>query len=325
MSSRPPTSSPPLSASEPAGARRCGYVALVGRPNAGKSTLFNAFLGQRLSIVTARPQTTRGRILGVLTTASAQAIFLDTPGLLEPAYRLHQTMAHQIERSVREADAVLLLIDATAPWDRRQLVDAFLARARAPLLGALNKCDVVPPGRLEALVAEVRDGFGLPEVAPVSALRGDGVGDLLDRTLGLLPPGPMLYPEEMVAEQPERFFVAELIREAAFQQLTDELPYAINVSVEEFTDPAGQGEGDTGGSGRRRGTKAYVGATIYVERESQKGIVIGRGGTRLRSIGQEARKQIEAMLERPVYLELWVKVRPDWRDREQDLREFGYL
>jgi len=310
-------------------------VALVGRPNAGKSTLFNAFLGQRLSIVTDRPQTTRDRILGVLTTDAAQIIFLDTPGLLEPSYKLHETMGHQIERAATDADAVLLLIDATTPWDRRKLVDAFIGRARRPLVAVLNKIDTLPGERVAPLAREVQQGFGLPQVLPVSALRGDNVEMTLSRLVGLLPFGPPLYPEDMVAEQPERFFVAELIREAAFQQLTDELPYAINVSLDEFTDPHVAGEGppedaveelpDERRRGSRRGVKTYVGATIYVERDSQKGIVIGRGGSRLRSIGQEARQRIESLLERPVYLELWVKVRADWRNRDRDLHEFGYL
>ena len=306
-------------------------MALVGRPNVGKSTLFNAFLGQRLSIVTARPQTTRDRILGVLTTDAAQLIFLDTPGLLEPSYKLHETMGHQIERAATDADAVLLLIDATSPWDRRKLVDAFISRVRRPLVAVLNKVDAVPAERVTSLAAEVKNGFGLPDLLPVSALRGDHVELALQHVVALLPPGPPLYPEDMVTEQPERFFVAELIREAAFQQLSDELPYAINVAVEEFTDPHGSGSDQTEDPlderrrGSRRGKKTYVGATIYVERDSQKGIVIGRGGSRLRSIGQEARQRIEVLLERPVYLELWVKVRPDWRDRDRDLHEFGYL
>lgn len=311
----------------------------MGRPNAGKSTLFNAFLGQRLSIVTARPQTTRDRILGVLTTDAAQIIFLDTPGLLEPSYKLHERMGQQIDRAAADADAVLLLIDATVPWDRRKLVDSFISRCRSPLLAVLNKTDAVPPGRVASLASQVKEGFGLAEVLPISALTGDWVDVALSRLVSLLPLGPHLYPEDVIAEQPERFFVAELIREAAFQQLSDELPYAINVSVDEFTDPRGTGDTPIDGvtdealdsaaderrRGSRKGSKTYVGATIYVERDSQKGIVIGRKGTRLRSIGQEARQRIEGLLERPVYLELWVKVRADWRDRDRDLHEFGYL
>ena len=307
MDSTPPTASPPVSASDPA--TRCGYIALIGRPNAGKSTLFNSCLGQRLSIVTAKPQTTRGRVLGILSRPGVQIIFLDTPGLLEPQYRLHQLMSRQIEIAVREADAVLLLLDGTSPYDRRELVQAFVAHNRKPLVAVLNKVDLLAPHALRDLGPALQRELGLEELLPISALRGDNLEALLERLTAFLPLGPFLYPEDMVAEQPERFFAAEFIREAAFNQLSDELPYAINVVIEEFAE---------------RLPKTYIAATIYVERDSQKGIFIGKGGSRLRSIGQEARKQLEEFLEQPVFLELWVKVRADWRDREDDLEEFGY-
>ena len=307
MDSIPPTASPPDSASDPH--TRCGYIALIGRPNAGKSTLFNSCLGQRLSIVTPKPQTTRGRVLGILTRPSAQMIFLDTPGLLEARYQLHRLMARQIELAVREADAVLLLIDATSPYDRRELVQSFVAHNQKPLVAALNKIDLLAPVALEGLTKALERELGVPSFLPISALRGDNLEPLLDQLAGLLPLGPFLYPEEMVAEQPERFFAAEFIREAAFNQLSDELPYAINVVIEEFTE---------------RQPKTFIAATIYVERETQKGILIGKSGGKLRSIGQEARRQLEEFLEQQVFLELWVKVRPDWRDRDDDLAEFGY-
>ncbi|MBM3276854.1 MAG: GTPase Era [Candidatus Handelsmanbacteria bacterium] len=307
MDSIPPTGSPPISPSDPS--PRCGYIALIGRPNAGKSTLFNTCVGQSLSIVTAKPQTTRGRVLGILSRPGAQMIFLDTPGLLEPLYRLHRLMARQIELAVRDADAVLLLIDATSPRDRWELVRDFVAHNHKPLVAALNKVDLLPPQGLRDLAPALARELGLEQFLPVSALRGDHLPALLDQLAALLPPGPFLYPEEMVAEQPERFFAAEFIRQAAFEQLSDELPYAINVVIEEFAE---------------RLPKTFVGATVYVERESQKGILIGKGGARLRSIGKEARRLLEGFLEQQVYLELWVKVRPDWRDREEDLEEFGY-
>ena len=308
MRSKPPTSCPPASASEQS---RVGYVALAGRPNAGKSTLFNAFLGQRLSIVTAKPQTTRSRILGILTRPQSQIIFLDTPGLLEASYKLHETMAHQIDQAARQADLVLLLFDASHPKDRSALVKHFLAHTRVPILAVLNKIDLVQPTQLDGLQKSIADEFGIASPIPVSALRGDGLGDLLSRLETQLPCGPKLYPDDMVAEQPERFFAAERIREVAFEHLEDELPYAINVHIEEFR--------------QRPGHKTYIRAIIYVGRESQKGIVIGKKGLRLRSIGRKARAALEELLDEPVYVELWVKVRPDWRDKERDLREFGYL
>ena len=308
MRSKQPTSCPPASASEQP---RVGYVALAGRPNAGKSTLFNAFLGQRLSIVTAKPQTTRSRILGILTRPQSQIIFLDTPGLLDASYKLHETMAHQIDQAARQADLVLLLFDASRPKDRSALVKDFLARARVPVLAILNKVDLVQPTQLDALQKILADEFGIASPIPVSALRGDGLDKLLSRLEAQLPCGPKLYPDDMVAEQPERFFAAERIREVAFEHLEDELPYAINIHIEEFR--------------QRPSHKTYIRAIIYVGRESQKGIVIGKKGMRLRSIGRKARAALEELLDEPVYVELWVKVRPDWRDKERDLREFGYL
>ena len=308
MHSKQPTSCPPASASEQP---RVGYVALAGRPNAGKSTLFNAFLGQRLSIVTAKPQTTRSRILGILTRPQSQIIFLDTPGLLDASYKLHETMASQIDQAARQADLVLLLFDASHPKDRSALVKHFLERARVPVLAVLNKIDLVQPAQLDALQKSLVDEFGIASPLPVSALRGDGLGKLLSRLEAQLPCGPKLYPDDMVAEQPERFFSSYRIREVAFEHLEDELPYAINIHIEEFRE--------------RPGHKIYISAIIYVGRESQKGIVIGKKGMRLRSIGRQARVALEELLDAPVYVELWVKVRPDWRNKERDLREFGYL
>ena len=307
MRSKQPTSCRPASASEQP---RVGYVALAGRPNAGKSTLFNAFLGQRLSIVTAKPQTTRSRILGILTRPQSQIIFLDTPGLLNASYKLHETMLHQIDQAARQADLVLLLFDATRPKDRSALVQHFLAHTRTPILAALNKIDLVQPTQLDALQKSLADEFGIASPIPVSARRGDGLGNLLARLEAELPCGPKLYPDDMVAEQPERFFAAERIREVAFEHLEDELPYMINVHLEEFR--------------QRSGRKTYIRAILYVGRESQKGIVIGKRGTRLRSIGRQARAAVEELLDAPVYIDLWVKVRPNWRDKERDLREFGY-
>ena len=310
MNSNPPTSSQPDSTSDPPPVERCGYVALVGRPNAGKSTLFNALLGQRLSIVTPRPQTTRGRILGILTRPRSQLIFLDTPGLLEPQYRLHEAMTHQIELAARHADLALLLLDATRPRDRHELVRAFLAQFRLPVVAVLNKIDLLEPDRVENQGRDLCRDFGLGDLLPISALRGDQLASLLDRLEQLLPFGPKLYPDDMIAEQPERFFVAELIREAAFDHLEDELPYSLTITIEEF---------------KERPAKTYINAVIHVERESQKGIVIGRRGSRLRAIGGQARQRIEELLEASVYLDLWVKVRRDWRKKEKDLKEFGYI
>lgn len=306
--------SPEEGAGDEPGAHRFGYVTLVGRPNAGKSTLFNTFLGQRLSIVTARAQTTRGRILGILTRPDAQFVLLDTPGLLEASYKLHETMERQIQRACSDGDAVVLLLDGTRPSDRTDLISAFLARNRKPLIAVLNKVDQLEPDALEPLMQDVCEHYGLESLLPLSALEGTNVPALLERVAQLMPVGPPLYPEDMVAEQPERFFAAELVRETAFEQLSDELPYSIQVEVDEFREPE---DGD--------GRKTYLHCTLFVERDSQKGIVIGKRGSRLRSIGSGARRKIEVLIDGPVYLELRVRVRPDWRKRDRDLNEFGYI
>ena len=304
MSSPPPINFPPASDSEQT---RVGYVALAGRPNAGKSTLFNAFLGQRLSIVTPKPQTTRGRVLGILTRPHSQIIFLDTPGLLDADYKLHETMEHQIDQAARDADLVLLLADASRTNDRAELVRRFLDRRITERM----RQALEPAEQLTARQQHLATELDIQDPLYISALNGDGLDDLLARIEAHLPRGPKLYPDDMVAEQPERFFVAELIREAAFADLDDELPYAIKVDIEEFRE--------------RPRRKTYINAILYVERESQKGIVIGKKGKRLHAIGRRARAAVEELLEAPVYLELWVKVRPDWRNKERDLKEFGYI
>ena len=288
---------------------RCGYVALVSRPNAGKSTLFNALIGQRLSIVSAKPQTTRNRIHGILTRPASQIVFLDTPGLLEPDYKLHERRAGQIGFALRDADLVLLLLDADRPRDRRDLLRDFVRQNRLPLVAALNKVDLLAEDQVQTALASHREEFGLSEVHPLSALNRLYLDELLEAVETWLPFGEKLYPDDMIAQEPERFFAAELVREAAFNNLEEEIPYAVNVVVEEF---------------KERTDLTYVRAVIFVERESQKGIVIGRRGTRLRTIGKQARAQIEELVDDKVYLDLWVKVRSDWRNREKDLKEFGF-
>ena len=220
-------------------------------------------------------------------------------------------MVQQAERSATEADVALLLIDGTQPFDRFDLVANLASRLHVPLIAAINKIDKIPMERLSGIVDEVRRRLGLNEILTMSALRGVHVDETLQLLEQKLPLGPKLYPDDMIAEQPERFFVAEFIRQAAFDQLSEELPYSIEVVIDEFRDAVPP-------------EKTFVGATLFVERESQKGIVIGRKASRLKNIGSAARKEVEDLLDRPVFLELRVKVRPDWRDKERDLKEFGY-
>ncbi|MSS71369.1 MAG: GTPase Era [Candidatus Latescibacteria bacterium] len=288
---------------------RSGDAVIVGRPNAGKSTLFNALVGERLAIVTPKPQTTRIPLLGVVTRPASQVVFWDTPGLLDPTYRLQEVMRSHIVRRLREADVVVGLLDAHA-LDLDEGLRAALSEVKVPTIVALNKIDLVPAERIGPAITRVREAVRADEILPISALTGRGLPELMDAVERRLPFGPRLYPDDTLTDQPERFFVAELIRETAFDLLKEELPYAIAVTVEEF---------------KEREAKTYVRADVCVERASQKGIVIGARGKMLKRIGSEARRRIETFLERPVYLELWVKVRENWRKKEGDLKDFGYV
>ena len=240
--------------------------------------------------------------------------------MLEPSYRLHEAMDSQIGRAAAEADAILLLLDATRLDDRRDLVTAFVERAQSPIVVALNKTDLLTEEQTMAALERIHGELGLYAIVPISALRVDNLDNLLNVLESFLPLGPQLYPEDMIAEQPERFFVAELIREAAFEKLSDELPYTVQVVIEEFDEPEETTDDATG----KRARKTYIDATLYVERDTQKRIVIGKKGARLRDIGRQARERIEALIEAQVYLDLHVKVRRDWRNRDRDLKEFGY-
>ena len=279
----------------------------------GKSTLMNSLIGEKLSIVTPKPQTTRTRVLGVLTEDEVQMVFLDTPGFLRPRGLFQEAMVREVREGLSEADVVLGIVDATAlertfDGDLQELLKA----SGRPAVIALNKMDLVAQKEIFEGLQWLYDRFPT-EVVPISALKGHNLDELKKVLADFLPEGPFLYPPEVLADQPERFFVAELIREELFLNLGQELPYATAVKVEEFRerDPA---EG-----------KTYILAIIYVEKPSQRGIVIGEGGAMLKKIGQWARRKIEAFLGRPVYLDLWVKVGPKWSKKEGTLRELGYL
>jgi GTP-binding protein Era len=291
---------------------RAGYVTLIGRPNAGKSTLLNALIGSRLSIVTARAQTTWQRVTGIRTTAESQMIFLDTPGLLD-VRNLHQrSMLHVAHEAIREADVALLVADAsrtTGPEASGPVAEA-LAQLRAPLVVALNKIDVADAERVAAWERWCHASWGESvRAVPISALEETGTEALLAELEGLLPAGPFLYPPDDLASQPVRFFVAELVRETVFEQFEEEVPYAVAVEVEEF---------------RESQDPVYIGVTLLVERKSQQGILVGRGGRAIRKLGTAARRKIETFLERPVYLDLWVKTLPGWRRKRHHLARLGY-
>lgn len=289
---------------------RCGYVTLLGAPNAGKSTILNALVGEDLSIVASRPQTTWRRITGILTAGTTQLVFLDTPGVVAGRSLLDRSLLHSVRQAVREADVLVLLLDPRAPLGgaERAALAGIAAESPGPRIGVVNKVDAV---RSRAVEAEARwlAGEGVSEVYRVSARKGTGLGVLLDALRRELPPGPFLFPADEIASAPERFFVGEIVRGAIFEQYSDELPYASICSVGEMRDA--------------EGGKRYVQVTVYVERASQKGILIGRGGRAIRRLGTAARGRIEDFLGGPVYLDLWVKVLPGWRRKPAELRRFG--
>ena len=288
-------------------ATRAGYVALVGRPNAGKSTLLNAFVGEKLSIVTPKPQTTWQRVTGIVTTGTAQIVFLDTPGLLEPKDLLQRTMLDQALVALGEADVVLVVLDPTEPVDAPAL-EAALAGSSAPRFVAVNKVDVASEEKVGQRLDWARTALGA-RAFRVSALRGDGVAELADAVAAALPEGPFLYPPDEIASEPVRFFVAELVRETVFERYRQEIPYSVFCRVEEF---------------REDQEPVYIEVGIFVERESQKGILVGKGGAGVRELGRVSRQKIEHFIGRPVYLELWVKTLPGWRRKRRDLTRLGF-
>lgn len=293
---------------------KTGYVAIVGRPNVGKSTLINGLLQTKLSIVTPKAQTTRSRIIGVLTGDDYQAIFLDTPGYLQkPQYELHKLMLQRVREVIEEADLVLFMVEPYGIKAGDLAVLERIKEKKKPTILVINKVDTVRKLDLLPLMEEWSKKYDFLEIVPISALKLDGVDRLLDLVVKYLPEGPALYPEDYVSDQPERFFVAEIIREKIFQLYRQEIPYATAVEIDEFVEQDPE-----------HGGKDYIRAIIYVEHDSQKGILIGKGGEALKRVGIQARQEIEAFLGRPVHLELWVKVRKHWRKDVNFLRRLGY-
>ncbi|MBI3112256.1 MAG: GTPase Era [Ignavibacteriales bacterium] len=291
---------------------RAGYVAIVGEPNVGKSTLLNALLGQKISIVTSKPQTTRQRVLGILSREDAQIIFLDTPGLLQPKYLLHETMVRSAQSALADADVILLLTEAGRGTVLPDVVGQTLEQGAVgkTLFLVINKVDTVPRDQVLPVIAHFAGEGKFKEIIPISALKGENLEDLLKTVIREMPLHPPLYPPDIVSESPERFFVAELIREAIFEQFHEEIPYSTAVAITEFKE--------------REAGKTFINADIVVERSSQKGILIGAKGAALKKVGQSSRRSIEQFLERPVFLELHVKVRERWRESEGWLRKLGY-
>lgn len=282
---------------------KAGIVAVVGKPNVGKSTLLNRIVGEKLSITSPKPQSTRDRIVGIYTTGEAQIVILDTPGLLNPRYALQEAMRTTALRALDDADVIVYLGDATEGIPEPLATAADLEKPLAvPVITALNKSDSLSAAARERLSAD-------DSVQLVSALNGNGVKELMESISQKLPESPFLYPSDEISTQPVRFFVAELVRETVLDQLHDEVPYSVAVQVEEY---------------REDRSPLYIRAVIYVERESQKAIIIGAKGAQIKRVGETSRRKIEDFIGTQIYLDLWIKVLPNWRKKPGTLSRFGY-
>jgi len=295
---------------------KSGYVAILGLPNAGKSTLMNALLGQKLSITTSKPQTTRKQILGILSSENYQAIFLDTPGIIKPGYLLQEKMMEAVSRSVKNADIIVLIIDVSSdPEGKQTLNNIFIAEKVSntgkPFLLLLNKIDLTQQEKVRNLISKLEPLNKFNKIIPVSALLNFNIEEVLGSIVELLPEGPKYYPDDIVADENERFFVSEIVREKVFELYKEEIPYGTEVIIVDFKE--------------REDKKDYILAEVIVERESQKGILIGKKGAALKKLGLDARKSVEEFLQKEVYLELKVKVKNKWRSDEKQLRSFGYI
>ncbi|MEW6381303.1 MAG: GTPase Era [bacterium] len=292
---------------------KAGYISIVGAPNVGKSTLLNSLVGERLAIVTHKPQTTRNKILGIRTENEAQMIFLDTPGIHRTARaKLNQRMVRRALEAINEADLILFVADASRPLQPdEEYTISVLAQAKRPIILIVNKIDLVPKENLLPIIDQYNTRLKPAEIFPISALQGENMEELIPKIISYLPSSPHYYPDDALTDRSTRFIVAEMIREKVIRLTMQELPYSTAVEIEAFK------ENNPNGVIR-------ISATIFVERDSQKGILIGRGGSMLKRIGQTAREDIEQYLGSKVFLELWVKVSKDWADNEKSLNELGY-
>ena len=289
---------------------KAGYVNIVGNPNVGKSTLMNDLVGERVSIITSKAQTTRHRILGIVNTPDYQIVFSDTPGVLKPNYKLQESMLNFSE-ALTDADVLIYVTDVVEDPTKNADFLAKVARETVPVLLVINKIDLIKQqADLEAIVARWQGILPKAEIFPTSAKEHFNVGNLMSRIVELLPVSPPYFGKDALTDKPARFFVTEIIREKILTNYDKEVPYSTEVIVEKFDE---------------KDTSIHIMAVVYVERDSQKGIIIGRGGSMLKKVGTEARKDIEAFFDKRVYLEIFVKVEPNWRNRENKLRQFGYL
>ena len=288
---------------------KAGFVNIIGNPNVGKSTLMNALVGERLSIITSKAQTTRHRIMGIVNGENFQIVYSDTPGILKPAYKLQESMMNFVHGAVDDADVILYVTDTVEQSDRQEAIVERINRSGIPTIVVINKIDLTTPDKLEALAAEWQSRLPEAVVIPVSAKEKIGMGGVLDAILERLPEGEPFYDKDTLTDKTLRFFASEIIREKILLNYDKEIPYCCEIEIDTY---------------KEEPTIDRISATIYVARTSQKGIVIGHKGERLKKVGQQAREDMERFLQKKVFLQLFVKVQEDWRNNERQLRRFGY-
>jgi len=286
---------------------KVGYISVMGKPNVGKSTLINRILKDRISIVTNKPQTTRHKILGILTEEDYQIVFIDTPGIIEkPKNQLQSAMKKTVENTFKSVDLIYYLIDAKKPV----IEERYFSNVSSHIFLVINKIDLIDRRLILPIIDEYKDSC-FNEIIPISALKGNGIEELISTTLGYLPDGEMYYPPEYISDRPERFFISEIIRGKVFEFYGEEIPYATGVEIEDMKE-------------RKKNQKDYIKAVIFVEKASQKGIIIGKNGEKLKRLGTISRREIEVFLDRPVYLEIKVKTFKNWRKNAEAVKKMGY-
>jgi GTPase len=292
---------------------KSGFISIIGRPNVGKSTFLNRVIGQKIAIMSDKPQTTRNKVQGVLTTNDSQMIFIDTPGIHKPKHKLGDFMLKVSKNTLREVDIIMFMVNAEQKLGKGdEFILEMLAGNPTPVFLVINKIDQIHPDELIGIIESYKERYDFAEIVPISALQGNNVENLLETVTKYLPEGPQYYPADQVTDHPERFIISELIREKVLHLTREEIPHSIAVVIDKIRrDEENEG-------------KIRVAATIMVERDSQKGIVIGKRGALLKEVGTRARKDIEMLLGSKVYLELWVKVQKDWRNKSTHLRDFGF-
>jgi len=292
---------------------KSGFISIIGRPNVGKSTFLNRVIGQKIAIMSDKPQTTRNKVQGVLTTNDSQMIFIDTPGIHKPKHKLGDFMLKVSKNTLREVDVIMFMVNAEQKLGKGdEFILEMLAGNPTPVFLVINKIDQIHPDELIGIIESYKDRYNFAEIVPISALQGNNVENLLATLTKYLPEGPQYYPADQVTDHPERFIISELIREKVLHLTREEVPHSIAVVIDKIR------------RDEENEDKIHVAATIIVERDSQKGIVIGKRGALLKEVGIRARKDIEMLLGSKVFLELWVKVQKDWRNKSTHLRDFGF-